>query len=323
MTQLRLVKPPFEPDDASGPVDTFWTRAGRFIRRASVAGVCLSVLVHIVLWVVAMFITVHRPASAYAAPEGDTFELALATDAVLTELIDASVSFDDPAVPEVPLEDIVAPDLLNTPEPLTSTAPLPDINPADLVSGGGDIGTGFDADAGGAGGGANFFGVEAKGRRFVYIVDVSGSMGFGGRIEALRASLAQSIDALAENAEFIIIAFSDGGYPVGGRAEWTRAAPRDKQRFRGMIAQLQARGGTEPRPAFQMAFALRPRPDAFYFMTDGEFHPDVVMFVNSLNAEVRAPIHCISLGDDSGAPLLRRISQESGGTYTHIPGRGP
>lgn len=298
-------------------------RVALFLRRASVIGVCATLLVHLAIWLIAMFITVDRTAAANSAGEEGVFDLAFMTDASLSELQDASVMLEDPAVPEVPLEDVVSTDLLNAPEPTSSTAPLPDISPSDLVSGGGDIGSGIGDEAGGAGaGGASFFGVEAKGRRFVYIVDVSGSMAYEGRLEALKANLAKSVDGLLESSEFVIFAFSDGAFPVGGRAEWMRATGREKERFRGSIASLRAMGATEPAPAFMMTFELRPRPDAIYFMTDGEFAPDVVTLVNSTNKN-KVPIHCISLVNANAAGLLRQIADASGGTYTHIPGRGP
>ncbi len=72
------------------------------------------------------------------------------------------------------------------------------------------VGIGIGSGEGGAGGGgAKFFGVEARGSRFIFIVDVSGSME-GGKIVTLRSELTKSIDGLAENSLFI-----EGDLPFG------------------------------------------------------------------------------------------------------------
>ena len=49
---------------------------------------------------------------------------------------------------------------------------------------------------GGGTGSTTFFGVEARGQRFLYIVDISGSMTTQGRLTILTRNLAESIDAL-------------------------------------------------------------------------------------------------------------------------------
>src|SRR5207248_843954 len=91
------------------------------------------------------------------------------------------------------------------------------------------IGGGQAGGAGGGGGGggaASFFGVEARGTRFAYIIDISGSMDLGvgtadiKRIDILKAELSKSVDALLENAFFFVALFSSDAKPLGGRMEW-------------------------------------------------------------------------------------------------------
>ena len=82
-------------------------------------------------------------------------------------------------------------------------------------------------------------------------------------------------------------------------------------------------GATNPSPAFLVVFANRPRPDAVYFMTDGEFNDTVVAEIASMNAEMQIPIHCITFGERGAEPMMREIARQSGGTYTHIGGGRP
>lgn len=183
------------------------------------------------------------------------------------------------------------------------------------------LGSGTGAGGGGGGGGASFFGVEAAGNRFAYIVDVSGSMSVGGKIEALRAELQKSVSDMLQNSTFIIVPFSSESQVLGGKTQWTEATDRNKALASRNIEALKADGGTEPTLAFQIVFSLRPRPDAIYFMTDGEFSanvPDEVAIANS----ARVPIHCLCLVSQGSEGMMKLIASRSGGTYTFLPGPG-
>ena len=185
------------------------------------------------------------------------------------------------------------------------------------------------AQAGGAGGGAaSFFGAEARGTRFAYICDISGSMDAGvgvssiKRIDILKTELGKSLDSLLENAYFFVTLFSTDTKPLGGRLEWIQATDAGKQWQRRTVPLIQAEGSTEPVPAFKMVFSLRPKPDAIYFMTDGEFNEEYVALIARLNAEWRIPIHCITFVSREGEKIMRKIAADSGGTYTHFAGPG-
>lgn len=199
--------------------------------------------------------------------------------------------------------------------------------------GAGDIGDGSSLGTGGGSGGgaASFFGVEARGTRFAYVIDVSGSMaiGVGGdgsttRMDLLRGELERSVRALPDRSRFSIILFSTGAEPLGKRAEWTSADDSGKGWARRNIALLKPDGDTQPSPGFQLVFKLRPRPDAIYFMTDGEFDQTHADTIAELNGSARIPIHCITFISEEGRANMQRIAAQSGGTYTHVgaPGAG-
>ena len=191
--------------------------------------------------------------------------------------------------------------------------------------GGGAGGSGLEGSGGG--GSAKFFGVEARGKRFAYICDVSGSM-VDERLTALKRELQASVNELSPGSQFAIILFSTDARTLTGEG-WMEAGPAAREQIKKLLRGVEAFGGTEPLPAFGAAFSMRPRPDAIYFMTDGEFaqgqEPAAVARIQQLNASGNrpSPIHCITFMERGGEKIMRMIAKGSGGVYRHIGGTAP
>ncbi len=207
---------------------------------------------------------------------------------------------------------------------------LPSADPGALpgLAGGSGDGDGFGdgtgelgSGGGGGGGGARFFGVEARGSRFAYVVDVSGSMQ-GERLVSLKQELTNSLDGLLSASSFLVLLFNSDSVPLGGRVKWIDASEPAKRRIFEMLGKVVAGGGTHPEEGFEMAFSLKPRPDAIYFMTDGLFDSAVAEQVSRWNKQDRriVPIHCIAFGTRDSEALMREIAQASGGSFTYIAG---
>lgn len=316
-------------EGAGAPVAgrAFWGRElswwRRMVRNALVAGAVVSVAVHIVALVVASLISLRGPGGEGTETKAGSggVEMAVMTEAELGSL--GAIGEATVTAGEVAL-DRAAEERLAGPPGDEAVGPAA-LSGGGLTGGGGDVGAeGINAGGGGAGGGGtSFFGVEARGDRFVYIVDVSGSM-FGGRIEELRAQLTASIMELTETSSFLVLLFSDGTTVLGDKLEWSEASARNKSWARQAIStDVRANGGTKPLDAFRKALAMRPRPDAIFFMTDGAFEDDVVAFVARDNRNPRVKVHCICFEDNSSDARMRQIAKDSGGTYTFVPGRRP
>jgi len=193
-----------------------------------------------------------------------------------------------------------------------------------LGGAGGDIGdeTGFGEVGGGAGGGAaKFFGLEASGTRFAYVIDVSGSMQ-GAKLSALKIEIIESTDALLEHMQFFVSPYSSDAFLLDKKNKWTSSSDNGKKWARDEIKDLEAMGGTNPVPSFQAVFDLKPRPDAIYFMTDGLFAEDVPHLIMQMNKRGRkVPIHCIAfdIQDKAVERMMKQIADESGGRYTSVP----
>ncbi|MCC7389917.1 MAG: VWA domain-containing protein [Phycisphaerales bacterium] len=292
----------------------------RWIRRATVIGLAVSVLVHLAAWFIAAHMSIGLSAGAGPAPMPGVVDFAVMTEAELSQLQDSALSFDSPSVPETNQEPLPEIESLDMPSEEEITGSLAEIAPTTIGAGAGDIGQTSGLSEGGSGSGsASFFGVEATGSRFLYIVDTSGSMGIGGKLEALQHELVKSLDGLLEAAEFLVITYNSGASALDGRQVWSDADERGRRAARRAIARLGASGGTNPGPAFQLGFAMRPPPDAIYFMTDGEFSDEVAGEIAMLNAEYKVPIHCIAFVSRESEILMRTIAQQSGGSYTFVP----
>jgi hypothetical protein len=198
---------------------------------------------------------------------------------------------------------------------------------------------------------ATFMGVKAPGKRFCIIADCSGSMAFNNRMVRLKKEMASTLKALSTDQEFFVIFFNTSAIPMPARS-WRRGG-RDAKRILPWIGGQVPLGGTEPMPAFERAFRLKPRPDAIYFLTDGLIPASVPAQVARLNGQGKdkVPIHTILFGGEmagvgqrvemvpvrSGRKIvmvprkrlvttvekdegqLEQISRDSGGTHRFVP----
>jgi hypothetical protein len=321
---------PRSPEPASGADEPAQRSAmvGLLARHgppAAATGILLSFLFHFFGGILAALISFGVSQAGGAGPGDGVVELAVMTQGELAEIQAASLDSGRGESPELPAAALSADIPLELPGGMPGGGT--DLGDITTDSGGGDIGDGSLGIGGGGGGAASFFGVEARGTRFAYIVDVSGSMAPApgekrGRINVLQSELSKSLGALAENAAYVVMLYNDRTHPLGGEVKWTEASDTAKRRSREFIDQIAAGGGTQPVEAFSMVFKMRPKPDAIYFMTDGEFAEIFREQIRMLNGAFKIPIHCIVFGTEGAALTMKGIAADSGGTYTFVPGRG-
>ncbi len=305
--------------------------AARWLIRIGAAAFVLSVILHIIGGVTARFITFGDGTGAVAIGErgNGPVEMAILSESDLKGLTQGSVDVSVPSIPtDVSATSTQIPSLSNSGPTDPTSVSLGDVSDMGALSGGGDVTAGGEAGSlggtggQGGGGGTSFFGVEASGTRFAFIVDISASME-GQKIARLKQELRDSVDRMPETNEFVIVTFSDKSEALGGRKEWREASPAGRRKIYPLIEAFQLGPNTQPLPAFRIVFGeIRPRPDAIYFMTDGEFDEAVVQEVAIFNAKLTTPvpIHCICFASQSGEVLMKKIAQQSKGTYTFVPG---
>lgn len=309
---------------------------GQWAASASGLGIMASICIHILMTGLATWLSLGIAGIGSRGSGGGEYVLDLTSNAQLVGL------------PETGLSEQVS-------TPVVSDAPLPELPTAGVNegsggfdapgagaglgsvaegmggAGGGDVGegTGIGQGGSGSGAGASFFGVEAKGSRFLFICDISGSMNWGLegqenglRIRSLKNELTRSISGLLEYMSFYVVFFNSGSVPINPENNrWILAKDTGKVWAIDRVGRVEPMGGTEPWPAFEVGFTMRPAPDAIYFMTDGNFDPSVAMRIAQVNVGSRKiPIHTITLIDKSGEEVMRKIAADSGGTYTHVAG---
>lgn len=291
-----------------------------FRKPENVIGPAVSVILHAIFLIIAAILVINPPVRG----DGHEVEIEFATlsEEELEDLdetpTDALASPLDPSLAKA----IESPaDLLEV-DVASVAVDLADPGAIDTLGGSGDeFSPGETLEGGGSG--TSFFGVESRGTRFVYIVDVSGSMSQSDRIGTLRRNLVDSINRLPSHASFLVIAYNDQAIPLHNAFRWSKADEPSKFRARAWVNKLISSGGTEPSSSFEQAFKLKPRPDVIYFMTDGQQTEVLPSLIGELNSKGRrTKINTIVFGDRGGEEVMRRIANESGGQYRYVPDEG-
>jgi hypothetical protein len=179
----------------------------------------------------------------------------------------------------------------------------------------GDWGSLSSGEGGADGDGANFFGIEARGGKFVYVVDRSGSM-MGNRFQDTKAELIRSVQALKQTMEFFIIFYDNDHQPMPANGLIKATGP-NKNRYLGWVEAMTCRSGTDPRQAMLLALSLEP--DAIWLLSDGQFDVQACDVIRVANPGARIPIHTIAFHSAIGQHVLARIAEENRGHYRFVP----
>lgn len=195
---------------------------------------------------------------------------------------------------------------------------------AEALGGGGEGSPLF----GEAGGGGRFMGLDF-GRagdggmvtRIVFVCDASGSMA-GKPQHHLIKELQDSVGPLRPNQFYNIIFFgNEDVQPVFDGL--ISASPKNFQATRERLKRVVFAAGSNPIPALEAAFKLKPQ--LIFFLTDGEFntsvaYEDVLATIRQRNKDKQARINTIQFRsrDEQAERVLHTIAQESKGLYEFI-----
>lgn len=199
------------------------------------------------------------------------------------------------------------------------------VSPLGGGAGGGSRGSGEGngiGDGVGDGTGTSFFGLTARGKSFVFVVDASSSMRRPSHgpertlFNRVKLEIMHSIRQLTEEQRFFIVFFSDSHFPMPATS-LVAATDEAQARYLRWMAEMKSGGQTDPEGAIQ--FALQLQPDVVYFLTDGEFKPGLVKRIAAMNRSgVTINTVCFGGTEDNNVSL-RRIAEQNGGTYHFVP----
>jgi hypothetical protein len=111
----------------------------------------------------------------------------------------------------------------------------------------------------------SYYGLAVRGRKLVFVIDISGSMA-GPRLEMARRELSNAIGNLPPTSEFSIVVFNHR--VVVWQYNLVPASPANKEAAMQYVGHVQAAGSTATCEAMTAAFQFDA--EAIYFLTDGK-----------------------------------------------------
>ncbi len=237
----------------------------------------------------------------------------------------------------------------------TSTGPL-GIGDADF--GGGGFGTGGD----GLGSGASFFGGHSTGKRFLFIIDHSGSMK-PKQVQLRNDELKRALSSL-KGVEYQVLLFAGGGYyawkgwsikPLRGlsniatgpkgsykfisvkryedyefdgprskfpREQWLAANSENIKQTMKIVTTHRLFAGTDWGLALEIGHMMKPPPDVIFFMSDGTGGNSPPPIL-AMNAKHGKPvINTVAMQTTAGLDQFAEIAKKTGGTFTIVDKKG-
>ena len=187
-------------------------------------------------------------------------------------------------------------------------------------------------DAGGVAGdedgtSTQFFGTNAMGNRFVFIIDASGSMNEDFRWQRAMRELEKSIKDLTEEQEALVLLYNFQTFPMFNTSpdelELVPVTKEFKTELSEWLGHQIPQGGT--RPAHSLSYSLTLKPDAIFLLSDGLLADNSIQVLAQENTFQKTetgdykkiPIHTVSLGPNvDGAQVMKIIADNNEGEFT-------
>ena len=175
---------------------------------------------------------------------------------------------------------------------------------------------------------AGIFGVEAEGRRVVYLLDRSASMGEsdGAALRAAKREMLRSLDALSDVQQFHLVSYNHrprAFSPSGSTGRPAFANESARKEATAFVESIRADGGTDHVAAIRAA--MRLGPDLMLLVTDGDETDDIAEAdLASLERHV-APARLVVIqfaaSGAAGSPRLMELARRTGGDARSIDPR--
>jgi len=179
---------------------------------------------------------------------------------------------------------------------------------------------------------AEFFGVKAAGRKFVFIVDSSNSMRKG-KFDAAKEELEYSLRRLSPEQFFYVIFFDGDAERMKFPDEMfpeEQAAPATLANIKKCVTWIKTvKNELQTNPYDAVKFAMTLEPDAIFILSDGKFtdRGKTVRYLQDENTlsdpaigtRPRSVVHTIAFWQRDGEEAMKAIAEKHGGTYRFVP----
>jgi len=177
------------------------------------------------------------------------------------------------------------------------------------------------------------FGNGGNAYRIVFICDGTGTM--GDKMPVLRRELLSTVSKLKPKQEYNVIFYRDGKEQGVAAANPTlmNATPQNKTKTEEFLKKLSIAGDTDPTPAIEMAFKMKPQ--LVYLLSDGAFdrlktYDQVTKQINDLNKDKTARVNTILFQNadntngetpeqlKKAAAVMEQIAKANGGNFVAV-----
>lgn len=155
---------------------------------------------------------------------------------------------------------------------------------------------------------------------YVFLLDVSGSMAHGDKLELSRNSVLAFIESLGPEDRFDCLAFNLAPTPLF--KQMSLANTENLSQAKDFFANQRARGGTVLQPAISAAYAYRDddRPLNVVLLSDGMTdageQTELLRLIGARPSGVR--VFCVGIGNEVNRPLLEQMANDAGGLAAFV-----
>jgi hypothetical protein len=166
----------------------------------------------------------------------------------------------------------------------------------------------------------SFFGTASQGKRFVFVVDNSGSMQQG-RMETTFFELLKCVDSMQPDQYFYVVFYSDQAYPMFHPEPADRLIPatgEHREKLAAWLETVELCTGGRLIEAMELASSLNPQ--VVYLLSDGAIHGAATMRFMTDDHDWPFAIHTLGMtvrnAEDAGK--LQTIAAAHGGTFRAV-----
>jgi hypothetical protein len=167
-------------------------------------------------------------------------------------------------------------------------------------------------------------GTAAAGKRFVFVIDNSGSMKEG-RIETTFLQLIASVESMRPDQQFFVIFYSDRAYPLFYPDSASQLVPATREninRLKAWLPTVELCSGGDLIEAMELAVELRP--DVVFMLSDGAINSQRTMSFMTNSNNWTFAVHTLGM-NVKGPEQTRKlgfIAQANRGTFQLVQPSG-